>query len=474
MIDKHKRIVKIELPLCNNKSSHFSGFIIADGLIVTCRHGFARTSDYQGKPIEIYSKEFDSSVEIKTSKNIQDLIKNETILFESKKYDIVLLKCNDAKGVFSPINLNKIESGEECKWQGGGYPYFNRDESETRGYDEFFGHVSSAVSDTSFLKLTVLKDVPKMEYWKEVSGSPVFINNQLVGIVKKQSNFKNKKGDTEVINKEIQATYLKALWNDENCAEFKKILQELQHKRKPFAYEELEKLYSNSNNEDLRKSVSTYLKTAQIVDATLALDELQIMEMCVQLKETKNTYKLLSIAMKSQYENKDWIIESDEESYINVGFRGRERLEYAMANEDKRSPLFMIHKDGNLGAGRFSLESPPESGITQKVYGDIAKEINAGKSVLITFVKRLSNTYNPDSIDDYDEMDIAGYELEDSDGSYYWRVKVTNNNITQIEEVFKVFPSIKIINIIDDPKRKIEREEKKIFKNLPDFIKGQK
>ncbi len=467
MIDKHKRIVKIELPLCNNKSSHFSGYIIADGLIITCRHGFVRTSDYQGKPIKINSKEFDSSVEIKASKNIQDLINNETILFESEKYDIVLLKCSDARGVFSPLNFNKIESGKDCKWKGGGYPYFNRNESETKGYEEFSGHVSSAVSGTSFLKLYVDKDVPKMEYWKEASGSPVFINNQLAGILRKQSQFENEKGNTEVIDKEIQASYLKALWDDNECKKFKKIFEGLLHKQKSFAYDALEKLLDEE--EELKKEIINIFGKESMVSSILSLDELQIMEMCIKLKNTKSIDKLLSIAMTSQYEDKDWIIESEENPYINVKFFGKERSEYAMANEDKRDPLFLIKNNGKLDAGKFSIESPPESGIESKAHEDIARDINAGKSVLTHIAKRLTDAYEPDPIDDYDEMEIAGYELEDADSSYYWRVKVNNKNREAIKEVFYALPQIKILNIIG--KREIEREEKKIFKNLPEFIK---
>ncbi|RWX48352.1 hypothetical protein VT98_11641, partial [Candidatus Electrothrix communis] len=172
------RIVRIALPTqSDGKKTHryFSGYILGNGIIITCRHGFEDGKYDNQRPVRVRIKSEDSKgLDHKISfqaTTLQGLASEEIILFESKNYDIVLLQCEQATGNFESLLFNELE--EPGDWKGGGYPYYNRKNRDTAGLELFSGSFEAVVSEGKHLQLNVITELPRMEDWREASGSPI-------------------------------------------------------------------------------------------------------------------------------------------------------------------------------------------------------------------------------------------------------------------------------------------------------------
>ncbi|MGB5686543.1 MAG: hypothetical protein WBM35_12065, partial [Candidatus Electrothrix sp.] len=204
------RIVHIALPKGKEKKhKHFSGYILGDGIIITCRHGFADQDAYdQQRPIQIISQENKYTIDF-NSFDIKGLLDEGIILFESATYDIVLLRCEQASAKFEGLLTNKLE--ESGKWTGGGYPYYSRANSDTDGLELFSGEFEIVVSAGNYLQLYVNTKLPCMNDWHEISGSPVFIREKLAGIICRYFEY-DSKGKKVIIPHRLTAVYLQRLW----------------------------------------------------------------------------------------------------------------------------------------------------------------------------------------------------------------------------------------------------------------------
>ncbi|MCI5147754.1 MAG: serine protease, partial [Candidatus Electrothrix sp. AR3] len=217
--------------LVQKKHKYFSGYILGNGIIITCRHGFASaegTYDNQ-RPVLVRitsqdSKEFDHEIFFQAT-TLQDLASEGIILFESDDYDVVLLQCEQAIATFETLLFDKLEEGDV--WEGGGYPYYNRKNRDTEGLEIFSGTFEGAVSKGKHLQLNVKTELPCMEDWCEASGSPIFIQGKLAGILRRYVKYDSKE-KKRIIPNRLTAVYLERLWNTDK--KFQRILNNLNNR----------------------------------------------------------------------------------------------------------------------------------------------------------------------------------------------------------------------------------------------------
>lgn len=223
------RIVDIGLPLSNGGYSYFSGYVISDGLILTCLHGFKGNYDSSidnleesleydpSQKISICSSGFDTEINLDAS-CFDELAEGAFFAYFSdefsEKYDVVIFNCAEAKAPYQQkIQLANLNTPDD--WLAGGFPFFNRATTETGGYCNFHGKFNAPSSTAVNLVLNVATPLPNMKDWGCASGSPVFIKERLAGVLRRFTRYESENDKYVVIPNQLEASYLKKLWEED-------------------------------------------------------------------------------------------------------------------------------------------------------------------------------------------------------------------------------------------------------------------
>ncbi|MCI5125632.1 MAG: hypothetical protein D3925_14445 [Candidatus Electrothrix sp. AR5] len=479
------RIVSIALPLTDGNHEYFSGYILGDGVVITCLHGFLDPEENydSDRNIVIRSQGFkeDISFQGKTVDSLKDTSGEKLILFVAKEYDVALLKFSRPDVRF--VNLQFPHVDKKGDWDAGGYPYFNIENKETGGYLNFSGIFTPVEAKGKFLRLHV--EQPKLknlENWQSVSGAPVFIEKKLAGIICKYSLFPDvSDGEETQVQDELKAVCLKRLWDDPSEQKFQEIIQGLRCASSAFR-KKIEDLFTE--NSRLREQLVDHLKSDQetLADAVLNLDKQQLMEMCSDLNRKEKLpgiRELLLYAMAYHYEN-DVNACFDQQStedkpYIDVPVVRVEACEFLMASRDERSPVFqkIIGASGRneVVPGKYSLLSPPEYGIHSNAAEDVMEQLLAGRGDMDCVLERIFGDYRRANHARYDKekrKKMAFSILKREEGTYYWLLDVASGNTSHLQGI-KGLP-VSILNIPDDPDGEIDFAEEKLFSDLAVFI----
>ena len=472
-----RRVVRIELPLIGGDYSYFSGYIIGDGTIITCRHGFAKEgiSDYEkDQSIEVIAQGYKSHIPLNGASNFNELKTNvdSIILFESEQYDIVIFQDEKAKGYYSGLSLSEWD--ELGDWEGAGYPSYNDDEKETKGYESLDGEASTAAIDGIVLKLQTKKKLVEMEGWSQVSGSPIFPKGKtnLVGIVRNYD---------QAVNDQLEAVYLKRIWDDPKQTEFKRVLNHVRSQQ-VCIYNKAKLEEFLDKEDDLAQKIAEHLEIEknELADTLFSFDKKAIMDLGTSLKSENKTYQFLKQAFTCHYDNADVFKDppTHEKPYTTVLCVGVVPCEFTMAANSGRDPIFTLNADGEIQEGMYSLTSPPESGIQSEASADIASELLSGNAILSPITERLAADFKTRRNISGDKKRIAQaakLALENAEGKYYLQVEdVTDKNLKVLQELHKSFPDISLIELAEDNDLRIENEENKVFDKLISFIKDNK
>jgi len=170
MIDKQLKnnICKI---ICGDKQG--TGFLINRNLILTAYH---IVDQYAKKPIRISLDGLD--IEVKLHEHIDDTY---------KKMDIAVLELEDTIENYHHIELVDIElnSGTKYKWETRGYPLFKGKEGAKISLDSrtYINDQLKELHEKNDLELNIDK---KFNSYRGFSGSPLIVNNNIVGIIKSE------------------------------------------------------------------------------------------------------------------------------------------------------------------------------------------------------------------------------------------------------------------------------------------------
>lgn len=479
------RIVRIALPTSDKKHYYFSGYILGPGILITCRHGFTDcpTGYDRDRPIKIVSQGINDKIDI-NSTDFSGLLQERIILYESEKYDIVLIEYKKEQCRFGAIDVNELDTPGD--WFGGGYPFFNRQETETKGYKNFSGYHETPESAALQLTLRVSTLLDEMAHWKEASGSPIFssVTGNLIGILKEYSTYTDDQGKVCIIENELKATYLKRLWDDPSELQFKQLIQQSHSLSHSIYRDKLETLLSDSSYQSLKDALIACLNTGSenILESILALDKQKLMSLSLDLRKNgENPHgleQLLLWAMASHYENNDcfWQQPTSEKPYIDVPVVRVEACEFLMSAEDRRDPVFKKKIDKSLEKkeavpGKYSITSPPEYGIASKADEDVMDHILSGQGGYEHIVERIFGDYRRAKNKTYkkeDKQRVVITLLERSEGTYYWLLQYPEKNDSQVKKIFEELSQIKVLKMADNVT--IDMEEEDLFSELPEII----
>lgn len=468
------RIVQIELPLNDGGYSYFSGYIFSDGLVLTCSHGFSDHENYHPtKNISIRSYNFSAEIEF-TASNFAGLSDvDEMFEFVSESFDIVLLKCEEAKGDYQETQgASLYKSGN---WEAGGYPFFSRESKDTKGYKSFDGEFTAIEQGAKSIKLSVSK--PKLEAmsdWKSVSGSPVFIHGKLVGVLRCYSTYNDDSNNKVTIKDQLEASYLKELLLDENSG-FKEKLLTISSKSRNYH----EQQFSKVLDVDLKNFLTNRLAVdeSSILTALLESERLECLEFFVEAKHkypdssvVDNAFLYL-LSLGYEREGGFEALEANNEPYNDVPVVREEGCEFFMAAHDQRTPQFR-KINNELTPSKYCMSASPENGIQDDPTNDIAEGFLSEKADENAVVARIFGDFKPSTTRVYDsnrKRKIVQIMLQNEKNHYYWPLEVTENCKARLQKIHEAFPSIKILNISDDDE--LDFEEEGLFSGLATFIK---
>jgi hypothetical protein len=485
--------VRLALPTVSEKGKkthrYFSGYILGKRVIITCRHGFAAADgkyDNQ-RPLLVRirlqnSKNPDYEISFQAT-TLQGLEDEEIILFASQDYDIVLLHCEQAPGTFTPLLFNELES--PGNWEGGGYPYYNREDRDTAGLEFFSGSFEAPAAEGKHLQLNVTTTLPHMKDWREASGSPILIQGKLAGILRRYFEY-DSQGKKQVIPNRLTAVYLKRLWNDPNESEFRQFIEEKLCSAPSVFREKIKALLKQ--NFKLQEKLLAHLKSDKemLVDAVLNLSKQQLMDICSELNRTEKISgisELLFYAMAFLYTEETEICFKQQpikdKPYIDVPVVRDEACEFLMASQDGRIPVFRksLGPSGRTEVfpGKYSIISPPECGIDSTETADIIDNLLAGhgncdmlvERIFLDWRKARGRTYNRE-----DKKEVVIILLKEGKGTYYWLIEATPSDQSRLEKIFEDLPDIKILKRAEGPGDGVKQDmrEMKLFANLEEFI----
>lgn len=463
------RIVKISIPAESRPDLYwrFTGYVLCDGLILTCLHGFTaderRFDDQRSIKITCQSNIIDETVsfsgnqfsEMLTSDGGED---GKPVLYASEDFDVALLACSNVKAVFHPIRFIRGD-----QWKSGGFPAFNV-AGEANGFELFGGTHLGSSNEGCSLNITVTEPKLKSDaYWGDASGSPVFVDGDLVGVLEK---YRPEAEGSFVIG------YLQRLWdrNDGFQATIK------QHAPAEFSYPQIK--VKNLLEADKHKSLaealcglSSGIKPDGLAVHLLSLDEKPLIDLFQQLgsEYRKPAKPLLVFLLSAIFE--DPFIDAgnpDKQPYHDVNMAYPASCEFLMAAHDQRQPEFL---ENDLSSPRYSVATV-EGGIKPSFKENFASDLLNGKANLSAVAERILHDHPAIpgfSYGDEDKIEQAQGILESQNESYYWPVTSAEKQNTEFSALSRIFPELRILNRQIDPRK--AGQEAVLIREVNKFLK---
>ncbi len=484
-----ERVVRLALPTKNNgqkKRRYFSGYVLGNGIIITCRHGFADadgTYDNQ-RPVLVQipsqdAKEADQEIAFKET-TLQGLVNEGVILFESKEYDIVLLQCERAIGDFDSLFLDKLE--EPGKWESGGYPYYNRENRDTAGMELFSGSFESVIFEGKHLQLNVTTELANMKDWREASGSPVFIQEKLAGILRRYFQY-DSSGNKQIIPNRLTAIYLKRLWDtDDN---FRHILGQLNNGYSTKSKKIIElagKIIAKRTG--LKSSLTDTTKPSQFARELVTRNLPDFLQRLEQLDTNQDDKRILALTLLPWYFiNQSVVIDQSAKGAIDIDCVYDVAAECSMAAFDNRTAYIDAYRLGDnetdqdykpiVTRGKFALS--PECGVDEGAQ----KSIDALNNAILSSAgldKVLLERFTREG-DNFPKLIVKNHlkEARKKGSSYYLVVNfdASSPELEKIRKYKEAYPDLIILNLEAEDETLAEQQIPLLSK-LPTIIAERK
>lgn len=185
--------VQIYAKQTGNQSSVGTGYAIGNGLILTARHVILHDP---AKPLKLVFPKIGSDGKhiIENSQYIYDrnsaiLFTNDNIIFQDSEFDIAIIRC--PVKIDSPeVTLATKNPSSHDNWLTHGFPRAGQTEHQ-RDKEPFLGNITDEETEGRFLRLQTSTLLNKDNFsvdvngWSGLSGAPVFVSNNLVGVITK-------------------------------------------------------------------------------------------------------------------------------------------------------------------------------------------------------------------------------------------------------------------------------------------------
>lgn len=214
---------RLETPVKDGKSIA-TVYPIADGYILTAYHVFPDINDLSQS--QVFWQRNDA---VRNGELLSEGMPVTGLLYENKKYDIVIAKCETPKHLnLSPIiwHIGKV-SGE---WESIGFPKSGQDHRlEVRLKDPANGKFLSEQDDDWIQQLECPNGVNEVSLWRGMSGAPVFIKDShcLAGIIIETPRKYWKDNQTQAPVHPERLYALSIPYLQQHCEVFRAVLQSL-------------------------------------------------------------------------------------------------------------------------------------------------------------------------------------------------------------------------------------------------------
>lgn len=452
------RTVRIELPLENNQYSYFSGYILTDGLIITCYHGFTDTEGLAyacKKPIVISSFKYPEVKVVFDSPDINGF-RAKSMAYYSEAADIAVLKCETS--VTAPLReIYNYPVRNRDPYDSGGFPTFKRDLAKlaAKGYKPFYGNAEDFVDGVDTFSLNVESTkADKHRQWKAISGGPVLIHGKLAGIIKQYD-------EEEGLILAVSLHHLLSLPEPESGLSFRRFLLGLGPPKAAYFEGRVKHLFQQ-RKDDLPELIKEKMKAKsdeQLLVQLISLDREEVLS-ALAIFSDKQVGDLACLLLSLTYANEAMERATNEAGevlpYFDIHCARQEACELLLAFHSARDPLLYV-KSGNDGTeiitpGKYCINTPPENGIGGPSAEEISKDLLAGTAQTINIAERLYKRWNEGSEEEYYEVsewvEAANILLHEEAGKYYWRLpRKEIHDTSALSGLLEKLPALKIVKI---------------------------
>lgn len=481
-----QRIVQIELPLADGDFSYFSGYMLAENVLITCAHGFSESPHYASQqPLRLFTEQSNAELML-PAENYADLLQCEDfVLYHSPvtEYDLLIFYCDGLNTLKAPYQeLQTAGFYAAGQWAAGGFPFFARANTATQGYRNFDGTFSALETGNHTLSLKVEQpEIAAMQDWASVSGSPIFINSKLAGIISQYSDYQDAQNRTQIIPRELQATCLMQVLNKD--ANFKALIERLRREDCQYHYQQLRTLLKN--NASICEGLALLLGCEANVEAVLAALSTQnrsqwrlnLQNLVGRSPHYKALLKTLFEALMAYHYEQAVCLESvqqAEQGIYVVPIAYEEMCEFLMAAHDGVAPSFRQQQE-RVVASKYSLNAPPENGIHSQIQDEqaVISALQAAEADENAVIERLFGDFKPARQVPKDKKAVVlkrlARELDENKRHYYWPITLEAGQEQRIQQLHLAFPLIKILQLAGDDD--VFEEDELLVSELERFIK---
>jgi hypothetical protein len=158
----------------NGEGKFATGYPVADNLLITARHVLYPREGQPPKKISVrlYHSE---------TREWKDLDHTNIVWEGGDKYDVALLDCGYIFHGYARLS-NHIPRTTDEKWESEGFPDAGRKDNNSKPV-AMKGTIYGAAPTQDLFELGVDNPPSEAGLWKGASGSPVFVGNEIVGII---------------------------------------------------------------------------------------------------------------------------------------------------------------------------------------------------------------------------------------------------------------------------------------------------
>ena len=171
-------IVKVSIPCCDGSECIATAYPVMRNRIITAYHAlFPEDCQSEGSTtIKLSWPGLENGPVVKISK--------EDVLWSNKEsYDIAVVRCDFPNGVVGVSVSADRKPEDNSEWRSEAFPRTGQNNNGERDSIPLSGRVYSTRDNASRFHIGVDDEVKDAQLWKGVSGAPVFVGNNMLGVI---------------------------------------------------------------------------------------------------------------------------------------------------------------------------------------------------------------------------------------------------------------------------------------------------
>lgn len=171
-------LVALQMALPNGQFVRSTGYPVQRDLILTARHGLFH-EDCQPEQCTVKLRWFHQKDEL--GKPID--VPRSDIIWNNQDLDVALIRCAFPEGLNGWRRLSRVRPKDGAAWTSEGFPLGANTENGMPDAFPIRGTLHDAATTANRFDLELPENFASPEDWGGVSGAPVFVDGQIVGII---------------------------------------------------------------------------------------------------------------------------------------------------------------------------------------------------------------------------------------------------------------------------------------------------